>query len=201
MSESPRTELWLVRHGATEWSESGRHTSITDLPLLPSGAAGARRLGERLNARDFGLVLSSPRRRARATATLAGFPDAIIDEDLVEWGYGPGEGLTSIQIREIIPGWRLWTHGAPDFERDGTPPGETEAAVRARLSRVVRRVRESGVDRAIAFSHGHALRALAMVWLDQPIPEARQFPLDTGTLSVLGYEKENAAIVRWNAEV
>lgn len=195
-----RTELWLVRHGATEWSESGRHTSVTDLPLLPRGEEDARRVGERLSGVQFGLALTSPRRRASETARLAGFPRAEVEEDLAEWAYGPGEGLTSPQIREMVPGWRIWSHGAPDIHRDGFEPGETESEVAARLTRVVERVRNSGAERAIAFAHGHSLRALAMVWLGQPIEAARQFPLETGTVSVLGYEKENSAIVRWNAQ-
>nr|WP_255622172.1 histidine phosphatase family protein [Tessaracoccus sp. OS52] len=190
----------MVRHGATEWSESGQHTSVTDLPLLDKGREDARRVGSALAGHDFGMVLSSPRRRARETAELAGLTPQI-DDDLVEWAYGPGEGLTSPQIREIIPGWRIWSHGAPEFERDGYAPGETESQVAERLRRVVDRVRASGESDAIAFGHGHALRALAMVWLDQPISLARHFPLETGTVCVLGYEKENAAIVRWNAEV
>lgn len=195
-----RARLWLARHGATEWSESGQHTSVTDLPLLEKGRQDAIRVGAALEGHEFGLVLSSPRRRAHETAEIAGFTP-VIDDDLVEWAYGPGEGLTSPQIRDIIPGWRIWSHGAPQFERDGYAAGETEAEVAERLGRVVERVRSSGEQDAIAFGHGHSLRALAMVWLDQPIGLARHFPLETGTICMLGYEKENAAIVRWNAEV
>lgn len=195
-----RTELWIVRHGATEWSESGQHTSVTDLGLLEKGQANAKRVGKALADVDFGMVLSSPRRRARETAELAGFTDVTIDDDLVEWAYGPGEGLTSPEIREQIPGWRIWTHGAPALEREGLEPGETQDEVAERLGRVVERVRESGHRRVIAFGHGHAMRALAMVWLGSPVEYAKHFPLQTGTLCVLGYEKENPAIVRWNAE-
>lgn len=200
MTNDDRTQLWVVRHGATEWSESGQHTSVTDLDLLDKGRVNAEKVGGKLAELDFGLVLSSPRRRALETAELAGF-EPEIDDDLVEWAYGPGEGLTSVEIREQIPGWRIWTHGAPQLDREGYEPGETQAEVEARLARVVNRVRGSGVRRAIAFGHGHSLRALAMVWLGQPVSMAAHFPLETGTISVLGYEKENPAIVRWNADV
>lgn len=199
MANDERTRLWLVRHGATEWSENGRHTSVTDLPLLPSGEADARRVGERLSTHQFGLVLSSPRRRAVETARLAGFPDPEIDDDLVEWSYGAGEGLTSVEIRDLIPDWRVWTHGAPKLEREGQfDPGEDVDAVAERLGRVVQRARESGVSDALVFGHGHALRSLAMVWLDFPIRMAAHFPLHTGGVSILGYEKESPALVAWN---
>lgn len=199
MTENTATQLWMVRHGATEWSRSGQHTSVTDLPLLPDGEEDARRVGERLSATNFGLVLTSPRRRARDTAAGAGFGNAELESDLVEWAYGPGEGLTSAQIRDIIPDWRIWTHGAPQFERDDYSPGETIDEVSVRLQRVVDRVRASGVEHALVFAHGHSLRALAMKWLGLDVAMARHFPLQTGTISVLGYEKDNPAIVRWNA--
>ena len=200
MSENPATQLWLVRHGATEWSRSGQHTSVTDLPLLKDGEQDAREVGQRLKDTDFGLVLTSPRRRARDTATGAGFGDAEVDEDLVEWAYGPGEGLTSDEIREIVPGWRIWTHGAADFERDGFGPGETIEEASTRLQNVVDRVRASGVEHALVFGHGHSLRALSIKWLGLEMSLAKHFPLETGTLSILGYEKDNPAIIRWNAE-
>ncbi|RMB59777.1 histidine phosphatase family protein [Tessaracoccus antarcticus] len=200
MTSTDATQLWLVRHGATQWSQSGQHTSVTDLPLLTEGDEDARRVGARLAGTDFGLVLTSPRRRARDTAAGAGFPDAETDDDLVEWAYGPGEGLTSDEIRKKVPGWRIWTHGAPKFERDGYEPGETLEHISVRLQRVVDRVRASGVERAIVFAHGHSLRALAMEWLGVEVAMAKHFPLQTGTISVLGYEKDNPAIVRWNAE-
>src|SRR5262245_9363794 len=124
-------DMWLVRHGATEWSESGRHTSTTDLPLLPAGEEAARALRPRLAGHDFELVLTSPRSRARRTGELAGFGAAVPDEDLAEWDYGDYEGITTDQIRESVPGWTVWT--AP------CPGGETAAEVSARLDRVVAR--------------------------------------------------------------
>lgn len=197
MDERPR--LWLVRHGATEWSVSGRHTSVTDLPLLADGLQAATGLAPRLAGNTFAEVLCSPRLRARQTAAAAGFPNPEIDEDLAEWAYGPGEGLTSPEIRELVPGWRIWTHGAPVFERAGYGPGETKEQILARVLRVVARARAASGD-VLAFGHGHCLRALATVWLGIPIQMGCHFTLQTGTLSVLGYEKDSASIMRWNAE-
>lgn len=199
-----QTQLWIVRHGATEWSENGRYTSVTDLDLLPQGTKDAEVVGSQLAGESFGLVLSSPRLRARKTAEIAGFLEPDIDDDLVEWSYGPAEGLTSDQIRERVDGWRIWTHGAPGFERDDLDPddiapGESVADVSARLTRVVERVRASGVAKVLAFGHGHAMRSLAMVWLGFPIEQGAHFPLQTGAISVLGWEKDSPAIVRWNS--
>lgn len=185
------TELYLVRHGETAWSKSGQHTSITDLDLTEHGVEEAMSLKSRLNPEDFGLVLTSPRLRARRTAELAGFTDPEVDEDLAEWAYGDYEGMTSDQIREQVPGWRIWTHGLPG--------GETKTQVINRLTRVVQRVRDSGVDKAICFSHGHASRVLALCWLDIDIARGQSFPLKTASISVLGREKESPAIIRWNA--
>jgi broad specificity phosphatase PhoE len=189
------TQLFLVRHGETEWSKSGKHTSVTDLPLTALGEEQARKLLGQLEPADFGLVLSSPRRRAWVTAELAGFTGpyaAQIDEDLVEWSYGDFEGLTSAEIRSLVPDWTIWTHPAPG--------GETAEQVAARLDRVVARVRASEVDQAICFGHGHALRALTMRWLEFDLARGVQFPLDTSTVSVLGEEKNRPALWKWNAE-
>ena len=188
MTDEP-TELWLVRHGETEWSRSGRHTSTSDIALTAAGEAAARVIGERLADTTFDLVLTSPRERARRTAELAGFTDAVVDDDLAEWAYGDYEGITTPQIREHVPGWTVWTHP--------TPGGETAAEVGRRLDRVVARVREHG-GRVLAFGHGHASRALAARWLDQPVDEGRLFRLDTATVSVLGYEHEFPVVARWN---
>lgn len=160
------TLLYLVRHGQTEWSRTGRHTSVTEeLDLAETGVAQARELDVRLDRADFGLVLSSPRLRARRTAELAGFGDYEVTDDLAEWDYGDFEGLTSEQIRERFPGWRIWFNGCPG--------GESSDQVRARLTRVVASVRASGVERAICFGHGHASRVLTLCWLDLPIILAR----------------------------
>ncbi len=190
------TELVLVRHGETEWSRSGQHTSVTDLPLTEEGRRQAQALLGRLDPTDFQLVLSSPRERARQTARLAGFTggaEPVVDDDLVEWAYGDYEGLTSAEIRESDPDWLLW--------RDGCPNGESPAQVADRLGRAVRRIRESAAERAIVFGHGHALRGLTLVWLDLGLARGEQFPLHTATVSVLGWEKGEPALQRWNAPV
>lgn len=183
-------ELWLVRHGATEWSVAGRHTSITDLPLLPEGEEVARSLADRLHDVDFAQVLTSPRTRARRTAELAGFAGAEVDEDLAEWAYGDYEGVTTEEIRRDAPGWTIWTHAAPG--------GETAAQVQERVDRVVERVR-SLEGRTLAFGHGHALRALAARWLGLPVTDGRHFELDTATVSVLAFEREEPVLRRWNS--
>lgn len=184
------TELYLVRHGETAWSKSGQHTSITDLDLTEDGVREAESLREKLNPSDFGLVLSSPRLRARRTAELAGFTNVEVDENLAEWSYGDYEGITSNEIREKVPGWRIWTHPVPG--------GETRTQVIDRLTKVVQRVQESGVEKAICFGHGHSSRVLALCWLGIDIARGQSFPLATGTVSVLGHEKESPAIISWN---
>lgn len=187
------TQLYLVRHGETEWSKSGQHTSVTDLELTENGIAEAESVRGKFDTSDFGLVLSSPRRRALKTAEIIGFdPDRIeITEDLAEWYYGDYEGMTSKQIREQAPGWRIWTHPIPG--------GETGDEVLARLGKVVQRVRDSGVERAICFAHGHSLRVLALAWLGFPIERGESLPLKTASVSILDKEKESWAIRQWNA--
>jgi probable phosphoglycerate mutase len=187
---STRMSLYLVRHGATEWSEAGRHTSTTDLPLLPEGEETARRLASRLAGLSFAHVLTSPRQRARRTAELAGFPDAVVDEDLVEWDYGSYEGITTTQIRERDPGWSIW--------RGVTPGGETAEQVTARLDRVIARVRALPGD-TLVFAHGHCLRALAARWLGEPVAFGRFLVLDTATLSILGEDRGQPAVLTWNS--
>ncbi len=183
-------EVWLVRHGATEWSRDHRHTSVTDLPLLPEGEDVARSLGPRLAEQEFGQVLTSPRLRARHTAELAGFPDAEVDDDLVEWAYGDYEGITTPEIRESVPGWTVWTHPSPG--------GESAEQVATRLDRVVERLR-AGTGPALVFGHGHALRALTARWLGLEVAAGRLFRLDTATVSVLGYERDVPVVLRWNS--
>ncbi|WP_418062528.1 histidine phosphatase family protein [Pimelobacter simplex] len=183
---------FLVRHGATEWSVSGRHTSTTDLPLLPEGEDVARGLPARLAGPSYSLVLTSPLKRARRTAELAGFPDAEITDDLLEWGYGDYEGRTTAQIREEVPGWTVWTHPCPG--------GESAADVATRCDRVVERIRAAeAAGPVLLFAHGHVLRALAARWLGQPVAGGRSYRLDTATVSTLGRERETPVLVRWNA--
>ena len=183
-------ELWLVRHGPTEWSVSGRHTSVTDMPLTPEGEAVAATLAERLAGQEFGLVLTSPRQRARRTAVLAGFPDAHVEDDLAEWAYGEYEGITNDEIRQRVPGWTVWTHPCPG--------GESGDDVSTRLDRVVAKARAYD-GMVLVFGHGHSLRALAARWIEQPVDEGRFLKLDTATISVLGYERETPVVLRWNS--
>jgi len=189
-TDDPVDELWLVRHGETEWSRTGKHTSTTELPLTEDGVRVATTLRDRLAGVGFDLVLTSPRQRARRTAELAGFPDAVVDDDLAEWDYGDYEGITTPEIRKTVPGWTVWSHPSPG--------GETAQQVSDRLDRVVARVREKG-GRCLAFGHGHATRALTARWLEQPVDEGRLFKLDTSTISVLSFERETPVIQRWNS--
>lgn len=182
-------ELWLVRHGATEWSVAGRHTSVTDLPLTDEGEQQAKAAATKLAGIEFELVLTSPRQRARRTAELAGFPDAVVDEDLAEWDYGDYEGLTSAEIHESVPGWTVFTRPCPG--------GESADEVAARLDRVIARARATR-GRVLVFGHGHALRVLTARWLGMPAVVGAHFVLGTGTASTLGSEHGVPAVRRWN---
>jgi broad specificity phosphatase PhoE len=191
-TDDPVDELWLVRHGETEWSRTGKHTSTTELPLTEDGVRVATTLRDRLAGVGFDLVLTSPRQRARRTAELAGFPDAVVDDDLAEWDYGDYEGITTAEIRQTRPDWYLW--------RDGCPNGEDVAAVGQRADRVIAEI--EAVDGAVAlFAHGHVLRVLAARWLGLGPEAGALLALGTGTLSVLGYERETRVVRRWNAPV
>jgi broad specificity phosphatase PhoE len=183
-------EVWLVRHGETEWSRDHRHTSTTDLPLTAVGEETAAELATRLAGESFDLVLASPRQRARRTAELAGYPGPELTEDLVEWDYGDYEGIPTVEIRRSVPGWTVWSHP--------TPGGETPDRVARRLDRVVDRLR-SETGRCLVFGHGHALRALTARWLDLDVRQGRSFVLETAAVSVLGWERENPVVLRWNA--
>lgn len=181
----------LVRHGETEWSATGRHTSRTDLPLTEEGRRRAAALAGELSGRSFALVLTSPMRRARETCDLAGFgAEAEICEDLREWDYGEYEGLTTAEIRERDPDWILW--------RDGCPGGEAPAEVGARADRALARMRLAGGD-AIAFAHGHYLRVVTARWLGLEPAAGARFALAAGAVGELGYERETEVLERWNA--
>ncbi|MEY2420971.1 MAG: hypothetical protein QOI95_1038 [Acidimicrobiaceae bacterium] len=182
--------LIAVRHGETEWSLSGQHTGRTDVPLTDAGRERAKQVGDLLSGRAFALVLTSPFSRARDTAALAGFGDAIVDDDLREWDYGDYEGLKTLDIRKDRPGWFLWD--------DGVPNGESIEAVAARADRVIQRVREVDGD-VLVFAHGHILRVLAARWLDQRPGFGRHLILSPATLSILGHEREAPALETWNA--
>ncbi|HLN15319.1 MAG TPA: histidine phosphatase family protein [Acidimicrobiales bacterium] len=181
--------LVVVRHGTTEWSRTGRHTSHSDPELEPAGRAAAEALGAVLCDEPFALVLTSPRRRAHETARLAGFPDAVVDEDLVEWDYGDYEGRTTEEIRAERPGWTLFA--------DGAPGGERAAEVGRRADRVIELALATPGD-TLCFAHGHLLRVLAARWIGLPPIGGRCLALEAGSFSVLGWEREVAVIASWN---
>ena len=183
-------QLWLVRHGSTEWAETGRHTGRTDIPLNETGREQAVELGERLRGRPFALVLTSPLSRASDTARLAGFADvAEVDDDLREWDYGDVEGMRTDEIRERHPGWTIW--------RGPWSGGEAIDDIRARADRVLKRIRAVDVD-VLVFSHGHLLRVLAARWLGLEPTGGGMLALSTATISLLGWEREAPVIERWN---
>jgi probable phosphoglycerate mutase len=192
MMTSELPEVHLVRHGETAWTESRRHTGLTDVPLAERGEHQARRFAEHLRGRTFTHVFTSPLQRAKRTCELAGFGTAAqIDPDLVEWNYGDYDGLTTAEILKQRPGWQLF--------RDGCPGGESVAQVGTRADGVIARLRSLDSD-ALLFSSGHFMRVLAARWLGLEAACGRLLLLDTTTLSVLGYEhgKSEPVIRLWN---
>jgi len=184
-------EIYLVRHGETEWSLSGQHTGSTDIPLTENGKAVARELGEKLIGIEFTAVWSSPMSRALDTARLAGYEhDVRIDDRLKEWTYGDYEGKTTPEVREARPDWFLW--------RDGCPGGESPEQVGHRSDELIDEVRAVEGD-VLLFAHGHILRVITARWLGYPPGDGMHFSLGTATLSILGWEREAASIWRWNA--
>jgi broad specificity phosphatase PhoE len=182
------TEIWLVRHGETEWSRSGQHTSRTDLPLTSEGQRQAASLKRVLAEHNFALVLSSPMKRAVDTSRLIGLTPEISD-DLVEWDYGDYEGLTTPEIQKRVPGWTVWTGASPN--------GETGEQVGARADRVIARALAAPGEVAL-FGHGHLLRILAARWVGLEPSGGRWLALSTASVSVLGYERETRVIRLWN---
>ncbi len=193
--DNPQGKLVLLRHGETEWSRTGKHTGLTDIPLTARGEQLARAAGELVRDYDFGLVLSSPLQRARRTAELAGL-EAEIDPLLVEWDYGGYEGRTTKEIRaELGYNWTAFAHGVVR----GESPGETVEEVAARASRVLTRVLPAMATRDVALiAHGHYLRVLTAVFLRAAPRFAAQITLDAGSVSVLGFYREQPAILAWN---
>ncbi|WP_430296759.1 histidine phosphatase family protein [Sinomonas sp. B1-1] len=183
------TRLWLLRHGETEWSRSGQYTGLTDLPLTTEGEDQARQAGKTLDGVGFGLVLTSPLQRARRTAELAGFPDAELEPNAVEWDYGDYEGVRSADVRKQNPGYLIWN--------DGVPNGELLTHVGDRADRIVERVRTSGCENVLVVAHGHFCRILAARWLGLPATEGRHFILGTAKACRLGWDKRTPAIEAW----
>ena len=193
--DNPQGKLVLLRHGETEWSRSGRHTGRTDIPLTARGEELARLAGALVTGYDFRLVLSSPLQRARRTAELAGL-HAEVDPLLVEWDYGGFEGRTTKDIRaELGYNWSAFTHGVIR----GQTPGETVEEVAARASRVLTRVLPAMAEGDVALiAHGHYLRILTAVFLRQAPRFGAAITLDAGSVSVLGFSREQPAILAWN---
>jgi broad specificity phosphatase PhoE len=188
-------EIFLIRHGETEWSRSGQHTSRTDLPLTGEGRVRAKALGQILKGMypsGFALVLASPMRRAIDTCRIAGYQPEI-EDNLREWDYGSYEGLTSGDIQKTVPGWTIWTGPVPG--------GESLAQIGARADRVIQRclpVLHDAAGNAALFSHGHMLRVLAARWLDLAPDAGRFLGLDTASISALGWEHDTRVIGLWN---
>jgi broad specificity phosphatase PhoE len=185
-------QVWLVRHGETEWSASGQHTSRTDIPLTPLGERQAMALGKNLAGHKFALVLSSPLARARETCRLAGFGDsAEMTDDLREWDYGIYEGRRTADIRKEAPGWTVWNSAIPG--------GESIEQVAQRTRRVIDRAVGAPGDVAL-FAHAHVLRVLTACWLGLPPDAGRLLALGTASLNILGYERETRVISVWNQD-
>ncbi|MGW1681034.1 acid phosphatase [Saccharopolyspora sp. NPDC002376] len=184
--------VYLLRHGTTQWSQTGQHTSRSDIPLTVEGELRARQAGQTLSAlRPPGpvTVLASPRQRAQRTAVLAGLDDIVTEPLLAEWDYGDYEGLTTPQIREQVPDWTVWTHPCPG--------GETAAQVTARADDVLARITDAASD-VVLVGHGHFSRCLIARWLGLPATEGARFALDPAGITVLGWERDVPQIVRAN---
>ncbi|MFF7122929.1 histidine phosphatase family protein [Streptomyces sp. NPDC008240] len=192
-------DLLLVRHGETEWSVSGQHTSWTDLPLTTHGEEQAKSLAPLLTGRTYALALSSPLGRAIRTAELAGLTGAVPDQDLHEWDYGGYEGVTTVGIHRTRPDWDLWTDGVPPGPEGH--PGESPEQIGARADRVLARVEKAlATDDGdvILVAHAHFLRVLTARRLGLPPAEGRLFQLATGTVSRLSTEHGRPVVAEWN---
>jgi len=186
------TELWLIRHGETEWSLKRKHTSRTDVELTEHGRQRAEELRDYLAGTEFAAVRTSPMKRARETCEIAGFGDvATVDEGLMEWDYGVHEGRTTEEIRAESPGWSVW--------KEEITGGETVERVGERADGVIQRALAAGSGGRVAlFAHAHILRILAARWIGLDAREGRLFVLGTGSVSVLGWERETRVIEGWN---
>lgn len=191
MSNQTSQQLFLARHGETEWSRSGQHTGRTDIGLTEEGRVAAKRIGAHLNGKQFGMVLTSPLARAFETCELAGYgSDAVTEPNLMEWDYGIYEGRTTLDIREEQPDWSVW--------KSAIVNGESLEQVAARANLVIERALKAAPANVVLFAHGHVLRILAAVWIGTPPLTGRYLALDTATVSVLGYERQTRVIRQWN---
>jgi len=190
MAESGGLELYLIRHGETEWSKNGNHTGLTDIPLTENGIKQAEATAKRIKDITFGKVYSSPLQRAKTTCEKAGLlENAEITDALLEWDYGEYEGITSPEIHKTNPGWNVFTHGAPG--------GESIEDVIKRAQKFIEELR--GLSGKIAlFSSGHFLRAFTSIYLDQEISLGKHLLLSTASLSILGEDRGTPVVILWN---
>lgn len=189
-SGQPKPEVYLCRHGETEWTVSGQHTSVTDLSLTKSGVQQALQLRKKLGKIHWGKIFSSPMKRSLETCRLVQPGNSPkIDPRLKEWNYGDYEGLTHIQIAKLDPNWNLFLHGAPK----GESPNQVSARADDFLS-ILRK--ETG--NILIFSHGHFLRALAARWLSLPVESGKLFALSVASISILSYERSEPVLKLWN---
>ncbi|MFF9125025.1 histidine phosphatase family protein [Streptomyces sp. NPDC014889] len=192
-------DLFLVRHGETEWSRSGRHTGWTDVPLTEHGREEARGLVPLIRSHRIGAAFVSPAQRARETADLIGIGDARVDADLREWDYGGYEGITTAEIQRTRPGWFLFTDGVAP----GPPehPGESVEQVGERADRMLGKVDAALANTegaVVLVAHGHFLRVLTARRLGLPPSAGALFQLATGTVCRLGTEHERPVVAGWN---
>ncbi len=184
-------KIYLIRHGETEWTRSGQHTGITDLPLTLQGHNQAESVRQMLQGVQFDHIFVSPRLRAQETCQCAGYGQyAVIEPDLAEWNYGLYEGLTSKQIWQKHSDWDIFAAGAPG--------GESPEEISARVMRLRAKLQNLTGNIAL-FSHGHFIRAFSATWIEQPLLFGRHLTLSTASVSILGYEHIFPAILLWNA--
>src|SRR5215472_8195887 len=200
MNDEAKLELWLVRHGETEWSADGRHTSVTDIPLTDRGRERARELRDYLAGRKFAAVFVSPMQRARETCDIAGYGEvAIVDQNLMEWNYGESEGKTTAEMREKYgPQWSVWNSqivGGESVEQVGE---RADKMIERALAAIAIGPNAGKSHQVALFAHAHILRILAVRWIGLPAVNGAKLALGTGSLSVLGFERETRVISRWN---
>src|SRR6201996_3400784 len=195
-----KVELWLVRHGETEWSADGRHTSTTDIPLTDRGRERARELRDYLAGKKFAAVFVSPMKRARETCEIAGYGDvAIVDSNLMEWNYGESEGKTTAKMRaKYGPDWSVWTNKLVGGESVDQVGDRADKMIERALASVATGPNARESYAVALFAHAHILRILGARWIGLPAVDGKMFALGTGSLSVLGFEREQRVISRWN---
>ena len=195
-----KVELWLVRHGETEWSLDGRHTSVTDIPLTERGRERARELRDYLAGHKFAAVFVSPMQRARETCEIAGYGNvAIVDKDLMEWNYGEAEGKTTAEMRQKYgPDWSVWSNVLAGGETVEQVGDRADKMIARALASVATGPNAGESSQVALFAHAHILRILGARWIGLPAVDGKLFGLGTGSLSVLGFEREQRVISRWN---